>query len=497
MSTVGNNRASVFAVVEETEEAVLKAPSAGSDFLPLRPGFGMEYKAEELTNDELQSDIGMAKSNKGKESVDGSHDAYIKGSGSEGIVPGIGKLYKNILGEEGVLAFNYTLTSGSTKSVLKLPTGAGENFFKGQAILIKDGVNGYNIRNIKDIVGDDLHLNFDLPSAPASGVQLGQTVVYMPSSVDSGTLSAWLYQGNGYAKTATAGCRVTEVSAEFPVNQFANAKFKYQGVKYYMNPVIITDDNNWLDFKDDTGFKACQIKNGVYKNVVEIAVALQDAMNAASTKNFEVTYSNETGSLKFKTLDSTLFELPFATGGHAANSIGPSIFFMGDLDSLTEYEAVQEYDNVIPPTYDVSDSIVMKDAEFYIGAKDMLIPRSASKATLKIVKKLEDADGITEETGTRSKVATSREVTLEAELILDKHDVSLYNYLVNNETISVMLNCGPKVAKNWVAGKCFNAYMPNAVVTGFSPAGDQFIIAKISVRGFIDNNYKDIFVSFI
>lgn len=498
--SVGNNRASIFGVKEETVSGELEKLTLATQFIPLRPGFSMEYKAEELTNDELQSDIGMSKSSKGKESVDGGHDAFLKHSGTEGVAPQIGVLYKSLLGGETLNAVERSVIAGSTLSVLKVGVGLGVNFYKGQALLIKDATNNYSIRNVKDVVGDDIQLNFQLQVAPAAGVALGKAVTYTPQSQGFKTFSAWLYQGNGYNVVAAAGCTVTELSVDFSANAFGEAKFKYQGTKYYMNPVEITANNKYIDWTDDNGAHSASLPVGYYRNTEEIATALQSVMNDAGTIDFVVAFNSATGFYTISTSGSAVLSLDFLSGANTANSIAPVIGFpVADQTAAITYTStsVPTYAASLVPNFLSSDVIVLKDAEFVIGLPGQLLARKATKATLKITKKTEDVDAITAPTGTLEKIASSREVTMDAEIVLDKHDVSLFTHLINNNTVSAMLNCGPRSAKNWVPGKCFNAYLPNAVVTGFSPSGDQFIIAKISLRGFIDNSQKDIFVNFI
>lgn len=498
--SVGNNRASIMAFKEEVTAGTLVSISAATQFVPLRPGFGMEYKAEELTNDELQSDIGMSKSAKGKESVEGSHEAFLKHSGTEGVAPALGLLYKSIMGGSSVVTVERSTTVGCTISKLVVGAGLGVNFYKGQALLIKLGT-GYYIRNVKRIDVDDIHLNFNLPTAPGSGIALGKAVTYLPQSSGHPTFSAWLYQGNGYSVNATAGCTVTELTAEFAVNQFASTSFKYEGIKFYMNPIEITATSKYIDFTDDSGTYAAEVTAKWYRNPAELADALAAAMNVASADDYTVVYNSITGKFTIASATTVVMSLLWNTGVNAVNSIGTKLGFLvatNDVGALTyTSDNALTYGASYTPSYDVTDSIVLKDAEFVIGDSTNLIARSAQKVTMKLSKKTEDADGITEETGTREKVAVSREVMLELEMLLEKHDVSLFDHLLNNDTVSAMLNCGPKSGGNWVAGKCFNLYMPNAVITGFSPSGENFILAKVSVRGFIDNDYKDIFVNFI
>jgi hypothetical protein len=209
--SVGLNRASIFAVKEETTAGVYAPPTSATNFLPLRPGNEAKYEPEQIENDELLNDIGSAKSATGKEKTSGTHSAYLRHSGVEGQEPQLGVMWESIFGDKYVMATEYDTVSSSTTTLIKVNTGEGANFRQGQALLIKDSV-GYSIRNIKSISGDDLTLNFALSSAPASGINLGKAVVYLPVAQGHPVFSTTKYLGNGFAKEVTAGNTVTEAS---------------------------------------------------------------------------------------------------------------------------------------------------------------------------------------------------------------------------------------------------------------------------------------------
>ena len=147
--SVGLNRASIFAVKEETTAGEYVAPSAGSDFVPLRPGNELNFEPELLESDELLNDIGATKALIGKESVSGAHVAYLKHSGVEGQEPELGVLYESVMGSKSVASTEYDTVASSTTTVVKVNTGEGATFEAGEAVLVKDSASGYSIRNIK------------------------------------------------------------------------------------------------------------------------------------------------------------------------------------------------------------------------------------------------------------------------------------------------------------------------------------------------------------
>lgn len=496
---VGTKRSSVFALREESTAGDLIAPNNAAQFVPLRPGAEMSYTVETLDNEELLNDIGAAKAFKGKEGVEGTHSAYIKHSGVEGQEPQVGILYESILGDKSVASTEYDTVSSSTVNLIKVNTGEGATFEVGEALLVKDGTNGYSIRNISSISGDDLTINFSLANAPASGVNLGKAVLYKPVGTGHPTFSGWMYEANGHAVQAAAGCSVTELSAEFPVNEFASVEFSYQGTKYYYNPIEITASSKYLDFNDG-GDKSVSVAEGFYRDPMELATALQNALNdSASSIVFTVSFSSVTG--KFTIAGNSTFNIEWNTGSNSANSIGTKLGFSvaADDTGASSYLAdnALTYTAAYTPSYDNADPIVVKDAELFIGSQTDNVCLCATSATVTISKEIEDVDCICEETGTKEKLAIGREVTIEAELVLEKHQVRLFNNLLNNTTISAMLNAGPKSSNNWVAGKCVNVYLKNATVSEHTIAGDSFVTANVVVRGFVSSSSKDVYWNFI
>lgn len=181
------SRSSIFAFVEEVTEGTPVDPGAG-DFTVVREGAQLTGAVNTVTSDELRNSIGASKAFVTSQAPTGSIPKYFKPSGTEGVAPDYGILIKACLGAEDVNGTEYTTNASSTagtsaaRAILKV-TNASTNFQKGQAVLIKDGVNGYAVRNVWDgATATDLPLSFNLGTAPAAGVGLGKAVLYLPSS---------------------------------------------------------------------------------------------------------------------------------------------------------------------------------------------------------------------------------------------------------------------------------------------------------------------------
>jgi hypothetical protein len=180
-------RNSVFAVLEESTEGTLVPPSGATDYVPLQDGFTLTPSFTELVNAELSGSIGQAKSTLGLEEPAATTDSYVKHSGVEGTAPQADLYYKAALGATTTIA-ELTTTAGSTTTSLVYTDSS--TVVRGQAFLVKDGTNGYSIRNATATHATTIPLNAALAFAPATGVATGNPVVFYPGE-DHPSLSLW------------------------------------------------------------------------------------------------------------------------------------------------------------------------------------------------------------------------------------------------------------------------------------------------------------------
>ena len=492
-------RASIFSVKAESTEGVYAPPVAGSDFVPLRPGNTSNFEPELLESDELLNDIGASKGSIGKEAVSGSHPAYLKHSGVEGQEPEVGILYESLFGSKVVNATEYDTVSGSTVSVIKVDSGEGALFSQGQALLIKDSV-GYSIRNIGSISGDDLTLNFNVTSAPAVGINLGKAVLYAPVAQGHKSFSTTKYLGNGHAVEVSAGNQTSEMSITADANGFGEVEFSYSGTKYFYNPITITSSSKFLDFEDDGGNTSISIAEKIYKTPIELAAAIESAMNVASAEDYTVVYSNVTGKFTIATATSAVFKLEFLTGVNTANSIATKIgFAVADYTGALTYTSpnAQVLTASYTPSYDSAENIIVKGAQLFIGSQADNVCICAQSVSITVSKELEDEDCICEETGVSSKIPTSRSIEMSVTATLNKYDASLLDALLQNKSVAAMFNAGPKAGGNFIPGKCFNFYMQTATVSAYTTTGESFIQAEFTLKGYVTTSTKDGYLNFV
>jgi len=499
-------RASVMAIVQETTVGELKAPTAGTQAIPLREGFAQTSTIEELANDELVNDIGASKSLTGLEQPEGTHPAYLKHSEVEGQAPNYGLLIESAFGAKTVASTEYDTIAGSTagttstRAVVKVGVGEGAQFIPGQALLIKDGTNGYSIRNIHSIATDDLSLNFNLDLAPGTGVNLGKCVTYRPVATGHPSFSAWLYGGNGGYKQAIAGCRTSELSLTFPAGEQAEMEATYQGVESYFNPVEITATTKYIDFVDTGGTKVAILTEGFYKTPVAFAAHVQSVMDAASVDTITCVYDSETG--KYRTTGGATFSLLWNSGANTANSAATKL---GDTTAANRtgasfYVSTNAIDLSFPFTasYDNATNIVVKSAQLFVGDFYDNICRAASEVTITVSTPQEIVESICSPSGVSERLITAREVTMEATMILQRYESHLFDKFINNKDVVVMMNAGQKDSSgNWVAGKCVNVYFPQATITQHETGGDTIVELTLTAKGYISSVRKDVFINFV
>jgi hypothetical protein len=496
---VGLTRASLFAIKKETTTGTYAAPSIGADFAPLRPGNETSYEPEQLESDEIQNDIGTSKSFVGKEVTSGAHPAYLKHSGVEGQEPQLGVLYESVMGTKHITATERDSVGVSTTTAITVGSGEGVEFPVGKAVLIK-AASGYLIRNVKSVTGDVLTLNFAMPSTVPALTNLGKAITYIPAAQGHPSFSTTKYLGNGFAKEVTAGNTVTEASFTMDANGFGEVEFSYEGTKYFFNPITITASNKFLDVTDDGGTFAVSITEGIYKTPVDLAEALQAALEASSAETYTVTFSNSTGRFTIAS-GSAVLSLLWFTGTNASNSIGATLGFVVSANDIgsTSYTSDNEQSYVasITPAYDNADAIIIKGAELFIGNQTDNVCICAQTVALTVSKTVEDVDCICEESGILEKIPTARSVEMTVTAALKKHDVALLDALLKNSGISAMMNAGPKTGGNWIPGKCFNAYVQNCTVSSYVTSGDSFLQANLTLKGFVSNSGKDLFLNFV
>ena len=501
MATIAT-RSTVLSIKKETTEGTPVLPAATTDFIAVQDDLAMAPEIQVLENAEMKSSLGMSKEILGMESPTVSFSHYLRASGAVATAPNFGNLLESCLGATTTAGAEYNTVAASTTSVIKVDAGEGASFQRGEALLIKDPTNGYRIRCIDSIATDDLTIGFQVPTAPGTGVNLGRAVLYYPANTGHPTLTAWGYVGNGGALQMVAGCRVTEASFSIAAGELINGSYSLEGVSYSFNPMYVATADSYIDWTDDDGTWAASIATGWYKDPHELAEALENAMNDASTETISVAYSNTTGKFTI-TATGTVLSLLWNSG---TNTIGNLIGFSVAADD-TGTAATTGYtsDNAISyaagytPAYDSADPLSAKDNEIMIGDASDYACFKASSCDVSISVPKTDIMSVCAESGKSGSVPNSREVTVSVSALLEQYDARMWEAYRAGNNVKFQYSFGQKSGGNWVAGKCGAIYIPTATVSAFSVVdNDGLANIQIDLKAYVNSSGEgEIFINFL
>jgi len=496
----------VMALVKEVTEGVPIKPTAGTQYIALQDGFELEPAFNELENEELTGSLGVSKTILGIENPTASLSHYIRHSGVEGQEPNFGLLLEGVFGAKKIVSTERNTIAGSTAgtataaAIIKVDVGEGVEFERGQALLIKDSVNKFEIRNVLSVSTDDLTLNFNLDNAPAVGVNLGKAVLYKPGETHP-TLSIWNFRGNGGAIELISGGRLTEFSMEVTAGELINGSFSMDGIKFHFNPIEIDATNNKFDGVDDGGAFTATIPSKMYVDPHELADALATSINAVATDVWTVVYSDTTGKFTIAS-DGTLTTLAWDTGASTAVSIGPDIGFVitADDTGANSYEGDNAIDltRLQTPAFDDSDPLAAKANEVFLGdfADNVCFKTQTLTATLTNTKT--DLPDVCSDSGKEGTLITEREASVELVATLQKFEADKFRRFRTNQETSFAFNFGTKSAGNWVAGKSANIYLPTATISSFKLSdNDGVVTLEMTLKAFVKSALDEIYLNFL
>jgi len=481
-----SSKSKVMAFIKETSEGVIVDPTAAS-FSVVREGSALVGAVETTSSDELRNSIGASKSFVTKEAPTGSVSRYIKTSGIEGVAPEDAILYEAALGGQEIHATEVVTAAGSTagdssnRAILKVADGdilAGE-LKVGQAVLIKDGANGYAVRPIYAIDSaaspDEVTLGFNLGVAPASGVGLGKAVFWNTADDSQPTFSAHEFQSssaNSAYHLTHGGCRTNSVAMDFPANDLATVAFEIGGINFGENQISIGANNKYIDFTDSSGTVAAIIDEGRYQTPIHLADAISAKMLAASAAsagdNISCSFDSSTGKFNIAS-DGTVLSLLWNTGANTANSIGASIGFLvaaDDTAALTyDSDNALSYGPAVTPSYDDSQPSVVKDNMLILGDFDDYICFGGQAFNITIGTPKTDVPNWCAESGVDESAILSREVSITGTLKFKRHDADRTYKMLKNQTVSLAFVTGRKIGGNWEPGTVQCNYCPEVSIT--------------------------------
>lgn len=491
---------SVLAIKKETTEGTPVSPTADTDFIALQDGYSLSPEFDTLENAELTGSIGPAKPIQGFENPTASLSHYIRHSGVEGTAPGFGDLLEAAFGATVAAGTERDTVAGSTVSVINVDAGEGVEFERGEALLVKDTTNGYSIRNVLSISTDALTLAQQLSNAPASGVNLGQAVLYKPGESHP-SLSVWDYRANEALVQLAAGMKVTEFGMEASAGELVNGSFSMEGIKAFWDPIEITASNDDLDFDDGGGEENVSVTQKVYRDPHELADAIQAAMDAATADNISVTYSDSTGKFTVASDGGTL-SLLWDTGTNTATTIGDIIGFDTSADDTgsTSYEGDNAIDLTaqFTPNFDDSDPLVAKNNEVLLGDADDIVCFPARSVSMTMSNAKTDELELCAESGKAGSVITAREVEINIVANLQQYDADQFKRFRTNAKTQFTYNFGTKTNSNWDAGKSVNLFTPTATIESMSVTdNDGLVTLDMTLKVYVADGLGEIYMNFL
>ena len=498
---------SVMGVIAEATEGVYLPPASTTDYVALQPDATIVPETETLENVELTGTNAASKPIQGLESPTATFSSYLKHSGTEGVAPETGPILKAMFGTETVDSVEHNTVVGSTTSVVNVDSAEGTSYYRGRALLLKDGTNGYRIRPVHSVSTDALTLGFNVPTAPGIGVNLGKSVSYIPADTAHDTLSLTQYLGNGGGISAITGARPTGYSITADSGQLINGSYTFEGLKYLYNPITTAATDIHLDFTDDGGTHAAVVSAKTWKDPEELAEALTVSMNSVQTGETHLVKYNSKGATAGKftisTSTSTLLSLLWSTGTNTATTVGDKLGFTISADDTgsTSYDSdtVQSWVAPQTPTYDGQDPISAKYHEVMLSPDGTDIECiQPSTIAINPANTKSNINDICSESGVSASLITSRESTITFTAILPQHDIENFSRYRKNQTVRFQYSFGTKTGGNWIPGKCGCWYAASAVISSITIENEDDI-ARMSVEliPFSDGGLGELYLSFV
>lgn len=497
-------RSQTLAAPLEVTEGTPVAPASGSDFIDLQSDVTFAPNRETLASASLTGSIGQAKPITGIETPTMSFSKYLTHSGVEGQEPQYGTILEALFGDKNVYVASEATVASATVSTITVGGGEGANFANGYAVLIKDSINGYKIRQIIDVTGDVLTLNFNLPAgqAPGAGVKLGIPITYLPANSGHPTLTLWNYLSGGATQMMT-GSRPTNWALTADAGQLINGNFTFEGNGYYFDPILVTAGTSYIDFTDDDGTAAIQIAAKYYKDPGQLATAITTAFSNATTQTIVCTYDDINGEFIFSTDTSAVLSLLWNTGANTANTIGAVLGFStaaDDTGSLSyTSDNAQTFDPPFTPVYDVVDPLAAKNQQVLLGLAEDNVCFDASTISISPSQTKTNILSICAETGVKSSLISARNPTITLTALLDKYQQKEFQRFRTNQTIRFQYSFGTKNdGTNWDAGfsGCWSS--STCVISSLQIVNvDDIARISITLTPFVENGKGELFLNFL
>lgn len=515
MPEVIATRRSTAAIVQKAAEGALVKPTSGSQFITIQPDYSLSPNFETTENVELQNDIMSGKTIITGEAPAATYSHYFKGSGTAGTAPEIGPMIQSSFGGMRSQSTESTVARSSTDAVIKMSAGDASKYKKGDAVLIKDSTNGYQIRPVSSVSSTDVSLGFELPAAPTTSAKTGAFLTYYPTSDDLPVYDLWHYIGGGESGVENIkDCRTVSMTVNAAAKDLINSTFAIEGTAYRFNEDFTDEyqvtagsadfDVIWTNAGTRTN-TAVSIPQGRYTGT-ELAAAAQvvfravnnafsDATVTFASGKFTFADSNTDFYLNFEGYPAMAAVLGFTTADTSSTALGRT------LTSPNNGQLTRFYDSGIAASsleYDDTDPIVARDQQIFIGDADDNVCIEASNATFTFGTPKSLITSICTESGNYRTVINQRTAVLALSVILEEDDRRFFEKFKQGDTVNFAFIGGKKSGGNWKPGECFSIYGSPASITSFSITNtDNVFTLDLELTCFADGAGEgSIFVSF-
>ena len=483
MPQVIATRRSTVAVVPKTQESALTKPTAGSQFVTIQSDFAITPNFETTENTEIKDDIMTGKTIITGEAPTGTFSHYFKGSGTAGKVTEYSPFVQSSFGGYRALANEQTLTAGSSTSVLKFSPASHGLIQKGDALLIKDAANGWEIRPVASVDEGNITLAYNLKKAPAGGTKLGVFYTYYPTSDNIPVYDLWHYIGGGESGVENIqNCRTTNMTISATAKDLINTSFTFEGTGYRFNEDFssffeIGSYNNQFGVRKTASgaFTTVTLASGNYTGA-ELAAEIQAKWRATSgytgarvsyaTDQFDFEYSSE------YVLDFTPQQAAPDTKFTLAQTLGfpptETTRSAGEKASTSDASLTRDYGHKLMEVYDQTDPVVARDQLIFVGEPTNNRCIEASSATFTIGTPKTLITSICTESGNYRTVINQRTATLTISAILEDDDRRFFSDFKQGDTTHFAFVGGKKEDGQWRAGESFAIYGSPASITSFS-----------------------------
>jgi hypothetical protein len=272
--------------------------------------------------------------------------------------------------------------------------------------------------------------------------------------------------------------------------------------------MTVTASNKYIDVTDhNSDTVTATLTEGIYRTPEELCDEIASKLSLATGETFTCAFaSNGADAGKFTITDAAgTWTWLLKTGTHGSDNTdthaGTLLGYAdtADLASAAFYmsSTVQSYAPAFTPSYDTGDMIICKGSELFIGSSTDSICRKASTCSISLENSINDVQAICATGGILEKLISARAVSFEADVLVEKHEVGLFDKFINNTTVKAMLNIGAKDTVGFVTGSSINLMLGNVSITAIPMEGDDVIRYKLSGKAFVTSSLKDIYLNFV